>query len=407
MTEEEKRARLRRMRLVALAVLGAMLAVFAASSIWRDSLPALQWLRAFSEAGIAGAIADWYAVVALFRHPLGLPMPHTAIIPRNKDRIADSIGAFIETHFLTPQNVVERLVRFDFAATASEWLRDEANSRKLAEALCDLVPPTLETVEDAEIRTFLEQMVASQAEAVDIVAVVDRLMGAIVDLDLDRSVLKRVLLWLRDWVSNNRDTIKIEFGRASRYTPGFIDTYVVNRFVDGVAHLLDDAAQNPDHQVWGEVDRAIEELRRSMRTSPALREQIASKARTALSGFARSGVARSLWVEIKRYVVADLSGEPSQIRSWMTGAFQRIGAAIADDQVVQQKLNAWQLASIEMTLPRARPAIGRWVADIVKSWDTAQITDKLETEIGTDLQYIRLNGAIVGGLVGLVLHAAA
>jgi uncharacterized membrane-anchored protein YjiN (DUF445 family) len=407
MTEEEKRARLRRMRLVALAVLAAMLAVFAASSIWRDSIPALQWLRAFSEAGIAGAIADWYAVVALFRHPLGLPMPHTAIIPRNKDRIADSIGAFIETHFLTPQNVVERLVRFDFVATASEWLRDEANSRKLAEALCDLVPPTLETVEDAEIRTFLERMVASQAEAVDIVAVVDRLMGAIVDLDLDRTVLKRVLLWLRDWVSNNRDTIKIEFGRASRYTPGFIDTYVVNRFVDGVAHLLDDAAQNPDHQVWGEVDRAIEELRRNMRTSPALRAQIASHARTALSGFARSGVARSLWVEIKRYVVADLSGEPSQIRSWMTGAFQRIGAAIADDQVVQQKLNAWQLASIEMTLPRARPAIGRWVADIVKSWDTAQITDKLETEIGTDLQYIRLNGAIVGGLVGLVLHAAA
>ena len=99
MTEEEKRARLRRMRLVALAVLAAMFAVFAASSMWQASIPALQWLRAFSEAGIAGAIADWYAVVALFRHPLGLPMPHTAIIPRNKDRIADSIGAFIETHF--------------------------------------------------------------------------------------------------------------------------------------------------------------------------------------------------------------------------------------------------------------------------------------------------------------------
>jgi uncharacterized membrane-anchored protein YjiN (DUF445 family) len=119
MTEEEKRARLSRMRLVALAVLAAMFAAFAASSMWQGSIPALQWLRAFSEAGIAGAIADWYAVVALFRHPLGLPVPHTAIIPRNKDRIADSIGAFIETHFLTPQNVVERLVHFDFAATAS------------------------------------------------------------------------------------------------------------------------------------------------------------------------------------------------------------------------------------------------------------------------------------------------
>ena len=161
MTEEEKRARLSRMRLVAFAVLAAMFAVFAGSSIWQGSVPALQWLRAFSEAGIAGAIADWYAVVALFRHPLGLPMPHTAIIPRNKDRIADSIGAFIETHFLTPQNVVERLVRFDFAATASKWLREQTNSRKLADALCDLVPPTLETVEDVEIRTFLEQLAVS------------------------------------------------------------------------------------------------------------------------------------------------------------------------------------------------------------------------------------------------------
>ena len=264
----------------------------------------------------------------------------------------------------------------------------------------------VETIEDAEIRTFLGQLVASQTEVVDLVAVADRLMAAIVDLDLDRTVLKRVLLWLRDWVSNNRDTIKIEFGRASRYTPGFIDTYVVNRFVDGVAHLLEDAAENPGHQVWGEVDRAIEELRLNIRTSPALREQIAFNVRAALSGLARSGVARTLWVGIKRHVVADLSDERSQIRVWMTEAFQRVGAAIADDQVVQQKLNAWQVASIEMTLPRARPAIGRWVADIVKSWDAAQITDKLETEIGTDLQYIRLNGAIVGGLVGLVLHAA-
>jgi uncharacterized membrane-anchored protein YjiN (DUF445 family) len=407
MTEEEKRARLSRMRLVALAVLAAMFAVFAASSMWQGSIPALQWLRAFSEAGIAGAIADWYAVVALFRHPLGLPMPHTAIIPRNKERIAESIGAFIETHFLTSQNVVERLVRFDFAAAASHWLREQTNSRKLADALCDLIPPTLETIEDAEFRQFFEDLVASEAEAIDFVAIVDHLMATIVDLNLDRTVLKRVLLWLRDWVSKNRDTIKLEFGRASRYTPGFIDTYVVNRFVDGVAHFLEDAAENPDHQVWDDVDQAIKELQLNLRTSLELREQIASNARAALAGLARSRVAHTLWFKVKRYLVADLSDERSQIRSWMTGAFQRVGAAIADDPVVQQKLNAWQVASIEATLPRARPAIGRWVADIVKSWDTAQITDKLETEIGTDLQYIRLNGAIVGGLVGLVLHAAA
>ena len=245
MTEEGKRARLRRMRFVALAVVAAMLAAFAASSVWQASIPALQWLRAFSEAGIAGAIADWYAVVALFRHPLGLPIPHTAIIPRNKDRIADSIGAFIETHFLTSQNVVQHLVRFDLAATASRWLRESANSRKLADALCDLFPQTLETIEDVEIRGFLEELFASQTEGVDLVPVVDHLLAVIADLDLDRTVLKKVLFWLRDWVSRNRDAIKVEIGRASRYTPGFIDAYLAGRFVDGLSHLLEEALENP------------------------------------------------------------------------------------------------------------------------------------------------------------------
>ena len=148
-------------------------------------------------------------------------------------------------------------------------------------------------------------------------------------------------------------------------------------------------------------------MRLNLRTSAVLREQIANGAQAALASFARSRVTRTLWADIKSYVVGDLSLDRSQIRSWIAGLFQRAGKAIAEDPAVRQKLNAWQVPSIQMTLPRVRPTIGRWVTDIVKSWDTAQITDKFETEIGTDLQYIRLNGAIVGGLVGLALHAAA
>jgi uncharacterized membrane-anchored protein YjiN (DUF445 family) len=407
MTEAEKRQRLRQMRLAALSAVALMLALFVASSLLRDRFSAAQWLRAFSEAGIAGALADWYAVVALFRHPLGLPFPHTAIIPKNKDRIADSVGAFIETHFLTSQNVVDRLARLDLAATMSEWLRQSSNSRDLADLLCDLIPPTLETVDDAEIRALVERLAVSQMESVDLVAVADRLITTIADLDLDRALAKRVLQWVRDWMSRNREAIKFEFGRASRYTPGFLDAYIVNRFVDGVANLLNEAAEDPQHQIWGEIDRAINELRENLRTSPALRKQITDGGTDALRSLVRNGAARALWDKIKRSVIADLADERSRIRSWVSEGFQRLGAAIAEDRGVQRKLNAWQVAMAERSLPLSRPAIGRWIADIVKSWDTEQITGKLETEIGTDLQYIRLNGAVVGGLVGLVLHAAA
>ena len=261
MTEEEKRERLRRMRLAALSVVASMLVLFVASSLLRDRFSVAQWLRAFSEAGIAGALADWYAVVALFRHPLGLPFPHTAIIPKNKDRIADSVGAFIETHFLASHNVIDRLVRLDLATTMSEWLRQRSNSRDLSDVLCDLVPPTLETVDDAEVRALFERLAVSQMELLDLVAVVDRLITTIVDLDLDRAIIKRVLLWLRDWMSRNRDAMKVAFGRASRYTPGFFDAYIVNRFVDGIAALLNEAAEDPRHQIWSEIDQAINGLR--------------------------------------------------------------------------------------------------------------------------------------------------
>jgi uncharacterized membrane-anchored protein YjiN (DUF445 family) len=407
MTEAEKRRRLRDMRLAALSAVALMLVLFVASSLLPDRFSGAQWLRAFSEAGIAGALADWYAVVALFRHPLGLPFPHTAIIPKNKDRIADSVGAFIETHFLTSQNVVDRLARLDLAATMSEWLRQPSNSRDLVDLLCDLIPPTLETVDDAEIRALVERLAVSQMESVDLVAVADRLITTIVDLDLDRALAKRVLLWLRDWMSRNRDAIKVEFGRASRYTPGFLDAYIVNRFVDGVANLLNDAAEDRQHQIWDEIDRAINELRENLRTSPALRKQITDGGKDALRSLIRNGAARTHWDKIKRSVIGDLADDRSRIRSWVSEGFQRLGAAIAEDRGVQRKLNAWQIAMVERSLPLSRPAIGRWIADIVKSWDTEQITGKLETEIGTDLQYIRLNGAVVGGLVGLVLHAAA
>jgi uncharacterized membrane-anchored protein YjiN (DUF445 family) len=407
MSEEEKRARLRRMRYVALAVVAVLLVTFALSLIWQRRAPSLQWVRAFAEAGIAGALADWYAVVALFRHPLGLPLPHTAIIPRNKDRIADSIGAFVETHFLTSHNVVEKLVRLDPAATISEWLSEPANSRDLADAVCDLVPPTLATIEDSEVQAFLERTIASQLGSFDIVAVLDRLMMIVIDRDRDRAIFAKILLWLRDWVSRNRAAIKVKFGEVSRYTPGFLDAYIVNRFVEGIARLLEEAAENPDHEIWRDVDKAIEELRETMKTSPALREQVAAKARAAFASLAQSDVAASLWSDAKRDVIADLSDRNSQIRAGVADAFSRLGATLADQRNVQNKLNGWWLAAIERALPRGRPAVGRWIAEIVKSWDAGEITDKLETEIGTDLQYIRLNGALVGGLVGLALHAVS
>ena len=240
MREEEKRARLQRMRFVALAALLAMLIAFVASSIWQHAIPAFQWLRAFAEAGVAEAIAGSYAVVALFRTSARFAFAAHRDHPGKQGPHRRKRWGFIETNFLTAENVGEKLERLDLAASASESLREPANARNLADALCDLVPPALETVEDAEIRTFVDR--GSRTLDDDGHRQGSRSGGP-----------QEVLLWLRDWMSSNRDAIKIEFGRVSRYTPGFLDAYIVNRFVEGIAHLLEEAAEDPDHQIWQEM----------------------------------------------------------------------------------------------------------------------------------------------------------
>src|SRR5271154_6477922 len=163
-------------------------------------------------------------------------------------------------------------------------------------------------------------MAGSLMKSFDLVAAVDRLMTAVIDRDRDRAIFRKVLLWLRDWVSNNRDAIKVEFGRASRYPPGFLDAYIVSRFVEGVARLLEEAAEDPEHQIRHEIDRAIEELRQNMRTSPALREEIATNVREALTSLAESDLTASLWTDLKGDLVADVSGDRSRIRAWTANA---------------------------------------------------------------------------------------
>src|SRR5262249_40239390 len=158
---------------------------------------------------------------------------------------------------------------------------------------------------------FLDRTIASQFELLDFVAIVDRLMTTIINQDRDRAMFARILLWLCGWLSQNRDAIRAKFSQVSRYTPGFLDAYIVNRFVDGIALLLKEAAENPDHQIWHEIDAAIEELRQEMSRSPELRAQIAAVARDALSALGRSELVLSLWADVRREMVADLSSPQS------------------------------------------------------------------------------------------------
>ena len=350
--DDAKRTALRKMQLGATALLMGMLALMFVSAMQAAAHPWLHWVRALAEAGAIGATADWYAVVALFRRPLGLPMPHSAIIPANKDRIGTNLGAFVEQNFLTAENIVPRLRQHNVAAALARWLADARNRQSVARAVCEVLPSLLRAVDDHDLRRRLE----------------GALKPLLLRLDVPRSAAH--------WLDRHKGLVRAKFSETSRYTPALLDDYIVDRFIEGVSAMLREAVANPQHELRLRLEGATAQL------------------------------ASAIWSDLSAWVLADVRGDRSMLREHMAAVLGTVGREILADPALQHRLNAWWLDVVQELLERPRRELSTLIADVVRSWDAHDVASKVELEIGRDLQFIRINGTLVGGLMGLLLHAA-
>jgi uncharacterized membrane-anchored protein YjiN (DUF445 family) len=400
-----KFARLRYMQRLATALLCAMVVLLVVSASLKTAYPWLQWVQAFAAAATVGAIADWFAVVALFYHPLGLPFPHTAIIPANKDRIGSSLGHFVENNFLTTGNIIRKLQQRNLALAGSEWLADDVNARKAAEHLCSLIPAALNTLGDQNFRRFLDRAITPQLRKLNLAGMAGDVLTILTADGRHQALLNKALQTTEEWLVANQTIIKTKFSEASKYTPGILDNYIVNRFVAGIIALLHDIAVNSDHQVRRQFDQFTNNLIHKLKTSDAYRAQGEALARELLEHLAREDYYAIVWKDLKLRILADLADSVSLLRTHVAEAIAKLGSVLRDDQFMQNKLHAWLLQIIEGLLVRHRRQVSALITEVVMGWDAREVGKKLELEIGKDLQYIRISGTLVGGTVGLFLHA--
>jgi uncharacterized membrane-anchored protein YjiN (DUF445 family) len=406
--EAAKARELRRMQRLATGLLAGLLALLVACAVLEPRVPALapwlEWVRAFAEAGAIGAMADWYAVVALFRHPLGLPIPHTAIIQKRKDALGASIGQFVEEYFLTPDNIIRKLEEHNAGRAVAEWLADPLNSRAVADSLTDVVPAVLDALQDDDLAAFFDRTVTPQLLRLDAA----RLAGDILDLltarDRHQPLLDRAAHAVEGWLAVNQDFIVDKFGAASRYTPAAIDKYIVAKITEGVIALLHDVAAHPQHELRLQFDEAVRTLIDNLRSSPEYREQGRALVRDFVEHLRTERYWRVLWADLRERLTADLRSERSVVKSQVAGGLEFLGRELLADAAVQAKLNAWWLRAVREIVIRYRHQISALITEVVRRWDVSDISRKVELEIGKDLQYIRINGSVVGGLVGLMLH---
>lgn len=403
--QRDKRGRLRRMRLLATLLLVAMAVVLVGSVAFKPAYPWLSWVEAFAEAAVVGAVADWFAVVALFRHPMGLPIPHTAIVPRNKDRIGDALGKFVEQNFLTPENILAKLAELDPAGHGAAWLAEPAHSRQVAGALREFLPRVLDAFDDAAIEQLIGDTVAARIEAIDLAKASGSILAVITAGDRHQAVLDQVLERLGAWLDLNRGLIKQKFAAQSSFTPRFVDNYIVNKFVDGIIDMIGEVAATPDHELRLSFDLALHEFIARLRFEPAFQAKAEALKREVLQGLDIGRFVGAVWHAIKRQLLADAASESSVIETQLAAALQRLAAQIQADRALADRINGAVSAVVAAGLDRFGHQVSALIEEVVRRWDARDVTRKIEFEVGSDLQFIRLNGTIVGGTVGLLLQA--
>lgn len=401
-----KRARLRAMQRLATLLLGLMLALLVFSVTYRDVLPGMQWLQAFAAAASVGAIADWFAVVALFHHPLGLPLPHTAIVARNKDRIGESLGEFVEHNFLTAENVVRKLEQRNLALAAADWIGQPQNADQVARRLCALLPGMLNALGDDDVRRLFSRALGAQLDKLDLPRAAAGAITVLTAGGRHQALLDRGLQGLERFLLAHQDAITARFGDASKYTPRVFDAFVVRKFVAGLVGLMHEIVADPGHEIRRQFDDAVRDFVARLETDPGYRDQVESLKREFLAHLEGEGYYAAVWADLRSRLEADIVADDSALRAHLRDVLRKLGAGMREDRALQARLDTWLRGAIETLVLRHRHQVSGLIAEVVKGWDARELSEKMELEMGRDLQYIRINGTLVGGLVGVLLHAA-
>jgi len=402
----------RRVHHVATGLLVLMALLYALARTFEHQHAAWGFLRAFAEAGMIGALADWFAVVALFRHPLGMSwIPHTAIIARRKDQIAENLARFVEEHFLGPRQITERIERMGLAEKAASWLQQPGNAERITSRMGEALPGVLEALDDTDMRRFLRENLISLANRTALAPLTSKLLNMLVEKGRHQELLQQALRFgktlLDDNVSTVEERIEIELRKVPRIfgIRRLLVKRMSRKIVDNIQSSLDGILEEPDHPMRDQFHHHAMQLIEDLDHSPAWQERMEHLKQELLSNAALASSLDALWAGVKKALVNDLQQQQSVIITKFASSLREIGSSLEHDEGFRHKLNTWLRDATEHFVIRHGHEIGNLIRDTARQWDGAEMSAKLETQVGADLQFIRINGTLVGGLVGLLLHA--
>lgn len=396
------------MRMLATGLLVLMALLFVAVRLARHSYPWpwLGWVQAFAEAAMVGALADWFAVTALFRHPLGLPIPHTAIISSNKDRIGNSLGEFVQSNFLSAEILGKKLEQLDAASRITAWLQNSQRTRASCEQCISIVPELLGALDDTDLRRFLRSNLSTLRQELRLGVGLSTILRALIEGDKHQQLLNEGLRLAERLLDEQqiflRETLREEL---PWYVPNFVHNKVYHDMMVSVRATLHAVNQDANHPARHRFSAFIWKLIDELKTSPHMEERCQSVLGWIVESPLLANYAEAVWNQIKDMIVARLSNDSAAATNVLQQGLSGLGDALARDERIRAKLNRLIVSSSQRFAQEYQEQIAALITDTVRNWDSDTVVMKIEEQVGRDLQYIRINGTIVGGLVGLLIYA--
>jgi uncharacterized membrane-anchored protein YjiN (DUF445 family) len=363
-------------------------------------------VHAFAEAGMVGALADWFAVVALFRHPLGLPIPHTAIVPRRKDEIGHSLARFVAEHFLHPDVVRTKLEKSDLSLHLTHWLKSDTGSQRLVDSSLRFLRWGTGTWREENVRAFLRRLSVQQLERAELGPMLSRLLEWLVRDGRHQELLTQALRYAVIVLHDHREAIRGNVQKESPWwLPGFVDDRIVLQMLDRIENLLFQMALDPDHAMRAEFDQLLYSWVEELRSSPGMQRRLQQFKQETLENTALQDYLYQIWTDLVAGIERDISREDSIIAAELHRLIGDFATNLENDSHMQASIDRWLADSAVVLVSENRHAIASLISDTVAGWDAGETSQRVELAIGSDLQFIRISGTLVGGLVGLLLYA--
>ena len=407
MNDELKKKQLRNHKLLATGLFLLMAVIFITTTILEKRNPALWigYIRAFSEAAMVGALADWFAVTALFHHPLGLKIPHTNLIEKSKEKIGDNLGSFVVSNFLSPQNIRPYIQKLKISNFLGDWLQKEKNSEALVNNLSEIILDIVNKLEDELVVKFIGNKAKEMSDDLKINQILGNGIEYILQKNDHQKLITNLSSQIKNYVLENYEMVRERVKKESyKLIPSFVDEKIAEKITSGLSSYFEEVENDQNHSLRNEITQKILDFSKDLKENPKYEADFNALKEDFLKPEKVQQYAQDIWNSLKKTLTKELSSEQSSLKNYVRKNLAEFSENLRTDEKLQHKIDHWIRVTAYKYILRNTNKFGELISETVGNWQGKELSQKLELEVGKDLQFIRINGTLVGGLVGLIIY---